>query len=153
MVTYNARYVWTISAVAALGGLLFGYDFVVIGGAKPFYESYFRLDSQQLVGWANSCALLGCLVVRSLGHRQRPVGRKKLLIFSAILFAVSSILTGWAETFTAFVIWRIAGGMAIGVASNASPVYIAEVSPAPWRGRMVSLNQLTIVMGILSRRS
>jgi len=148
---YNARYVWMLSAVAALGGLLFGYDFVVIGGAKPFYESYFRLDSQQLVGWANSCALLGCLVGSILsGVASGRLGRKKLLIFSAILFAVSSVLTGWAQTFASFVSWRIAGGMAIGVASNASPIYIAEVSPAPWRGRMVSLNQLTIVIGILA---
>ena len=113
---YNARYVWTLSAVAALGGLLFGYDFVVIGGAKPFYESYFRLDSQQLVGWANSCALLGCLVGSILsGVGSGRLGRKKLLIFSAILFAVSSVLTGWAQTFASFVSWRIAGGMAIGV--------------------------------------
>ncbi len=83
MVNYNARYVWTISAVAALGGLLFGYDFVVIGGAKPFYESYFRLTSQHLVGWANSCALLGCLVGSILsGAASDRFGRKKLLIFS-----------------------------------------------------------------------
>jgi sugar porter (SP) family MFS transporter len=151
MVTYNARYVWTLSTVAALGGLLFGYDFVVIGGAKPFYESYFRLSSQQLVGWANSCALLGCLAGSILsGISSAALGRKKLLIFAAILFAVSSILTGWAHTFTEFVVWRMAGGIAIGVASNVSPVYIAEISPAPWRGRMVSLNQLTIVLGIVS---
>ena len=110
---YNARYVWIISAVAALGGLLFGYDFVVIGGAKPFYESYFRLDSQQLVGWANSCALLGCLVGSILsGVASGRLGRKKLLIFSAVLFAVSSVLTGWAQTFLSFVLWRITGGIA-----------------------------------------
>jgi SP family xylose:H+ symportor-like MFS transporter len=151
MEKYNARYVWTISAVAALGGLLFGYDFVVIGGAKPFYESYFRLDSQQLIGWANSCALLGCLAGSIVsGTASDRLGRKKLLIFSAILFAVSSILTGWASVFDWFVVWRIAGGVAIGIASNISPIYIAEVSPAPWRGRLVSLNQLTIVIGILA---
>jgi SP family xylose:H+ symportor-like MFS transporter len=149
--TYHTRYVWTLSAVAALGGLLFGYDFVVIGGAKPFYESYFRLESQQLIGWANSCALLGCLGGSIVsGAASDRLGRKLLLILAAILFAVSSILTGWAQTFTWFVICRIAGGMAIGIASNVSPVYIAEVSPAPWRGRMVSLNQLTIVIGILA---
>ena len=60
--TYNAPYVWTISSVAALGGLLFGYDWVVIGGAKPFYERFFRLTTEQQVGWANSCALVGCLI-------------------------------------------------------------------------------------------
>ena len=118
METYNARYVWTLASIAALGGLLFGYDFVVIGGAKPFYEAYFRLESQQLVGWANSCALLGCLAGSVVsGAASDRLGRKKLLIFAAILFAVSSILTGWAQSFTAFVVWRIAGGMAIGVAS------------------------------------
>ena len=150
-IQFNARYVWTISAVAALGGLLFGYDFVVIGGAKPFYESFFRLESQQLIGWANSCALLGCLLGSLIsGAASDYFGRKKLLISSAIIFAVSSLLTGWAESFNAFVLWRITGGVAIGIASNISPIYIAEVSPAEWRGRMVSLNQLTIVIGILA---
>jgi sugar porter (SP) family MFS transporter len=150
-VKYNTRYVFAISMVAALGGLLFGYDWVVIGGAKPFYEKFFYLNTEQQVGWANSCALLGCLlgsiVAGSAGDR---FGRKKLLIASAALFAVSSIFTGWADTFTEFVCWRIAGGVAIGIASNISPVYIAEVSPAAWRGRMVALNQLTIVIGILA---
>jgi len=148
---YNARYVWMISAVAALGGLLFGYDFVVIGGAKPFYERCFRLNGEHLVGWANSCALLGCLLgSMAAGGLSERLGRKKLLILSAFLFAISSVLTGWAPVFTWFVVWRIVGGVAIGMASNVSPMYIAEVSPAAWRGRLVSLNQLTIVVGILS---
>jgi SP family xylose:H+ symportor-like MFS transporter len=78
---FNARYVWTLPAVAALGGLLFGYDFLVFGGAKPFYESYFRLESQQLIGWANSCALLGCLLGSIIsGAVADRLGRKKLLI-------------------------------------------------------------------------
>jgi sugar porter (SP) family MFS transporter len=148
---YNARYVWLLATVAALGGLLFGYDWVVIGGAKPFYEAFFRLDSERLIGWANSCALLGCLLGSLFaGAAADRFGRKKLLIASAVLFAVSSLLTGWSSTFTAFVIWRITGGVAIGIASNVSPVYIAEVSPAPWRGRLVSMNQMTIVVGILA---
>jgi MFS transporter, SP family, xylose:H+ symportor len=147
----NARYVFGISMVAALGGLLFGYDWVVIGGAKPFYEKFFLLSTEQQIGWANSCALLGCLLgsITAGGVGDR-LGRKKLLIASAALFAISSVLTGWAHTFTEFVFWRIVGGIAIGIASNISPVYIAEVSPAKWRGRLVALNQLTIVMGILS---
>jgi MFS transporter, SP family, xylose:H+ symportor len=144
---YNAGYVWPLAGVAALGGLLFGYDFVVIGGAKPFYESFFRLASAAQIGWANSCALLGSVFSGAAADR---FGRKRLLIASAVLFAVSSVLTGWAPVFLAFVVWRIAGGVAIGIASNVSPVYIAEISPAPWRGRLVSLNQMTIVMGILS---
>lgn len=148
---YNSGYVWSISSAGALGGLLFGYDWVVIGGAKPFYERYFQLNSEGLVGWANSCALVGCLLGSMIaGGMSDRLGRKKLLTLSAILFAVSSVLTGWAHHFSSFVFWRIIGGVAIGIASNVSPTYIAEVSPAAWRGRLVTLNQLTIVVGILA---
>ena len=148
---YNSGYVWSISSAGALGGLLFGYDWVVIGGAKPFYERYFQLNSEGLVGWANSCALVGCLLGSMIaGGVSDGFGRKKLLALSAILFAVSSVLTGWAHHFSSFVFWRIIGGVAIGIASNVSPTYIAEVSPAAWRGRLVTLNQLTIVVGILA---
>jgi len=137
--------------VAALGGLLFGYDWVVIGGAKPFYEKFFYLSTEQQIGWANSCALLGCLLGSiAAGGASDRCGRKKLLIASAAIFAVSSVMTGWAHTFAEFICWRIAGGVAIGIASNISPVYIAEVSPTEWRGRMVALNQLTTVLGILA---
>ncbi len=146
----DLRYVLTISTIGALGGLLFGYDWVVIGGAKPFFEKCFRLDSEELVGWANSCALLGCLLGSTIsGWISDRFGRKNGLLLSAILFAVSSVLTGWAATFAAFVVWRILGGVAIGMASGISPMYIAEISPAQWRGRLVALNQLTIVIGIL----
>lgn len=148
---FHSGYVWLISGAAALGGLLFGYDWVVIGGAKPFYEAYFHLNSQALIGWANSCALVGCLLGSLLsGGISDRFGRKKLLILSALLFAISSVFTGWAYTFTAFIAWRIIGGVAIGIASNMSPTYIAEVSPAAWRGRLVALNQFTIVIGILA---
>lgn len=144
-------YIWTIAFIAALGGLLFGYDWVVIGGAKPFYEVYFHLVSEFQIGWANSCALLGCFAGSLFaGAAAEKLGRKKLLLISAFLFAASSILTGWAHTFTAFIFWRITGGVAIGLASNVSPMYIAEISPAEWRGRLVSLNQLAIVIGILA---
>lgn len=145
------KYIWTIAFIAALGGLLFGYDWVVIGGAKPFYEVYFHLTSEALIGWANSCALLGCFAGSLLaGPGADKFGRKKLLVISALLFALSSIFTGWASTFSAFILWRITGGIAIGLASNVSPMYIAEISPAKWRGRLVSLNQLAIVIGILA---
>jgi SP family xylose:H+ symportor-like MFS transporter len=148
---YDKFYVWSNTLVAALGGFLFGYDWVVIGGAKPFYEKFFQLHSESLIGWANSCALIGCLAGSVIsGKLSERFGRKKLLIFSAVLFAVSSLLTGWAQTFFSFIAWRIIGGVAIGIASTVTPTYIAEISPAPWRGRMVSLNQLTIVVGILS---
>jgi sugar porter (SP) family MFS transporter len=144
-------YVWTIAFVAALGGLLFGYDWVVIGGAKPFYEAYFHLTSDAVVGWANSCALIGCFAGSLLaGPAADKLGRKKLLAISALLFAVSSIFTGWAHAFSSFIFWRITGGVAIGLASNVSPMYIAEISPAEWRGRLVSMNQLAIVIGILT---
>lgn len=148
---YNLAYVWTICLVAALGGLLFGYDWVVIGGAKPFFEAHFDLKSETLSGWANSCALLGCLLGSLIsGGLSDQLGRKKLLLASAFLFAVSSVLTGWASSFPSFVVWRIVGGVAIGMASNLSPMYIAEVAPARIRGRLVAVNQLTIVIGILA---
>ncbi len=149
--SFDGFRVWLLAGVAALGGLLFGYDWVVIGGAKPFYEKFFHLHSEQAIGWANSCALLGCLLGSlASGAASDRFGRKKLLVTSALLFTVSSVLTGWAATFPQFVFWRIAGGVAIGIASNISPVYIAEISPARWRGRMVALNQMTIVVGILA---
>ncbi len=146
----STPYVWGIAVVAALGGLLFGYDWVVIGGARQFFEVYFHLRTASAVGWANSCALIGCflgsLVAGALADRY---GRKPVLVLSAVLFAVSSIFTGWAPNFTAFIAWRIAGGIAIGLSSNVSPLYIAEISPAAHRGRLVSLNQFAIVIGIL----
>ena len=143
-------YVWLVAMVGALGGLLFGYDWVVIGGAKAFYEQYFQLQSPSLEGWAMSCALIGCLVgaVTSGGLSNR-FGRKRVLTLAALIFAVSSLGTGLAEDFLAFVAWRMLGGYAIGLASGISPMYIAEISPAHLRGRMVTLNQLAIVFGIL----
>ncbi len=146
----DLRYVWTISLVAALGGLLFGYDWVVIGGAKPFFERFFALTSASARGWANSCALIGCLVgAVAAGALSDRFGRKRLLTVAASVFIVTSIGNGLAPNFTIFVLWRMLGGTAIGLASNLSPMYIAEVAPARMRGRLVSLNQLTIVIGIL----
>jgi MFS transporter, SP family, xylose:H+ symportor len=146
----STGYLWRIALAAALGGLLFGYDWVVIGGARQFYEMYFHLSSASLVGWANSCALLGCLLGSiAAGYLAERLGRRRVLLISALLFGVSSALTGWAFTFASFIFWRIAGGVAIGLASNVSPLYIAEISPAAMRGRLVSLNQFAIVVGIL----
>jgi SP family xylose:H+ symportor-like MFS transporter len=143
-------YVWGIAIAAALGGLLFGYDWVVIGGARQFYEVYFHLTSPTVVGWANSCALIGCLIGSlAAGYLAERYGRRPILLVAAVLFAVSSVLTGLARSFDAFIVWRIAGGIAIGLASNVSPLYIAEISPAQLRGRLVSLNQFAIVVGIL----
>jgi sugar porter (SP) family MFS transporter len=149
--SYNFGYVWMISLVAALGGLLFGYDWVVIGGAKPFFERYFHLTDAAQSGWANSCALIGCLVGALVaGALSDRFGRKRLLIFSAALFAGTSLGNAFASNFTVFVAWRMLGGVAIGLASNLSPMYIAEIAPAPMRGKLVSINQLTIVIGILA---
>ncbi len=146
----TTSYVWGIAIAAALGGLLFGYDWVVIGGAREFYEVYFHLTSSALVGWANSCALLGCLFGSiAAGSLADRFGRRRILLLSAILFAISSVFTGAANSFTAFIAWRIIGGSAIGLSSNVAPVYIAEISPAAARGRLVSLNQFAIVVGIL----
>jgi len=143
-------YIWGIALVAALGGLLFGYDWVVIGGARQFYEVYFHLTSAALVGWANSCALVGCLLGSlAAGTLADRYGRRRVLLAAAVLFAISSVLTGWAWSFPAFILWRILGGTAIGLSSNVSPLYIAEISPAAHRGRLVSLNQFAIVVGIL----
>lgn len=134
-----------------MGGLLFGYDWVVIGGAKIFYEPFFGLEgSAGLRGWAMSSALIGCLAGALLsGVWSDKYGRKKMLIIASFLFVLSAIGTGAVDNFTYFIIYRIVGGLGIGIASNVSPVYIAEVSPARVRGRFVSLNQLTIVLGIL----
>src|SRR5580698_1230034 len=146
----NTIYLWTIALVAAMGGLLFGYDWVVIGGARQFYEGYFHLTSEQLIGWANGCALIGCFVGSLLaGYAGERFGRRRVLLAAAILFATSSALTGWAYSFGTFIFWRIVGGTAIGLSSNVSPLYIAEISPAAIRGRLVSLNQFAIVVGIL----
>jgi SP family arabinose:H+ symporter-like MFS transporter len=147
---YNRSFVWSVCLVAALGGLLFGYDWVVISGADIFYEKFFGLATSAEVGWAKSCALVGCLLGAVMsGMLSDRFGRKRLLILSAFLFTVSSFGTGLANAYTTFVGWRIIGGAAIGLASNLSPMYIAEVAPAQVRGKLVSINQLTIVIGIL----
>lgn len=144
-------YVWLISLIAACGGLLFGYDWVVIGGAAKFYEAYFHLTDPWHIGWAQGCALLGCLLgALGSGWMCDRHGRKPVLIVAALVFVVSSIGIALTASFTAFWLWRILGGVGIGLASNVSPLYIAEIAPARMRGMLVSLNQLTIVIGILA---
>lgn len=148
----SQRFLIFICSVAAMGGLLFGYDWVVIGGAKPFYEQFFGIsDSPSLQGLAMTTANIGCLVgAITAGWLADRLGRKPLLIIAAVLFTVSAIATGAFNDFTMFNIARFIGGVGIGVASALSPMYIAEVSPANMRGRLVSLNQMTIVLGILA---
>lgn len=148
--TKATRAVWLAAAVSALGGLLFGYDWVVIGGAKPFYEASFGLVTPTQQAWAVSCALIGCLVgAMASGALADRWGRKPALLVAAVIFAVSSIGTALAGDFGTFVAWRIAGGVAIGMASGLSPLYIAEIAPAASRGRLVCLNQIAIVLGVL----
>ena len=152
MKSQSKLFIYFICMVSAMGGLLFGYDWVVIGGAKPFYELYFSIDNNPVMqGVAMTTALVGCLVGAMVaGSAADRFGRKPLLMLSAVLFTVSAIATGLFNDFTLFNIARFVGGIGIGIASALAPMYIAEVSPAEIRGRMVSLNQMTIVLGILS---
>ena len=144
-------FIYFICSVSAMGGLLFGYDWVVIGGAKPFYELFFGIsESPVMQGVAMSTALVGCLVGAMVaGALADRYGRKPLLTTAAVLFTLSAVGTGLFNDFSLFNIARFIGGVGIGVASALSPMYIAEVSPTEIRGRMVSLNQMTIVLGIL----
>jgi len=167
---YNTSYIWTIALIAALGGLLFGYDWVVIGGAAKFYEAFFQLKdtARELAqdagfweklkvsiisptGWAQSCALLGCLVGSlTSGALSDRFGRKPILIGAAFNFVLSSVGIAFASSFSVFVAWRMLGGISIGLASNISPMYISEMAPAHYRGLLVAINQLTIVLGIVA---
>ena len=148
----NSLYLFFIVLISALGGLLFGYDWVVIGGAKPFYEVFFNIaNSPSMQGWVMGSAILGCLLgVMISGSMSDKYGRKPLLIVASILFTLAAVGTGFANTVTIFIVWRIVGGIGIGIASNLSPMYIAEIAPSESRGKLVSINQLTIVFGILA---
>lgn len=145
-------FVVAISLAAAVGGLMFGWDWVVIGGAKPFFERYFGItDDPGLSGWANSCALLGCFVGAVAGGAMSDVlGRKKPLLVAALLFGIASAGNALADSFSIFVAWRVVGGIAIGLASSLTPLYIAEIAPAHLRGRLVAMNQVAIMVGIFA---
>jgi sugar porter (SP) family MFS transporter len=141
-------YVYILSCIAAVGGLLFGFDFGVISGAIPFVTKQFQLDAYQQ-GFATSSAIIGCIFgALFAGILCDKYGRKKILMGTALLFAISAVLSSIPQTLTQLVIARFIGGLAVGVASMVSPMYIAEISPARIRGRLVSVNQFAIILGI-----
>lgn len=138
-----------ITSVVALGGLLFGYDTAVISGAIGLLQVHFGLTAAQ-TGWAASSALAGCVAGAVVaGKGADRFGRHRFLLLASVCFLVSAVGTALASSFTSFIAFRILGGVGIGIASLVSPLYIAESSPAYWRGRLVSVNQLAIVLGML----
>lgn len=138
-----------ISIVASLGGLLFGFDIAIISGTVPFIKDYFSLNDLML-GWGVSSLLIGCVIGAAFaGKLADRFGRRKMLIVTSLFFAVSCLATGLAHNFVYFFLVRMVGGLAVGSASILSPMYISEISPSKYRGRMVVLYQLAIVTGIL----
>ncbi|MEN8118668.1 MAG: D-xylose transporter XylE [Bacteroidota bacterium] len=166
---FNKKKVYAISLVVVLGGFLFGYDTAVISGTVESLNKFFveplslsEKYANSLLGFIVSSALIGCILGSALGgYLSQKMGRKKSLILAAALFIVSSIGSAWPEiglaavgkgdynVLTPFIIYRIIGGIGIGIASVLSPMYIAEVAPAAIRGKLVSWNQMAIVSGIL----
>jgi sugar porter (SP) family MFS transporter len=145
---FNARVV-LITVGAALGGFLFGFDTSVINGAVDSINKHFDISNTGLQGFAVSSALLGCAIgAWFAGGIANRLGRIPVMVIAAILFLVSSVLTGLAPNVPLFIIWRVLGGLGVGAASVIAPAYIAEVSPARVRGRLGSLQQLAIVLGI-----
>lgn len=142
-------YVYLVAGVAALGGLLFGYDTGVVNGAISPLQEYFEL-TEAMKGWATACALLGCVIgALFAGMLSDWLGRKWVLLLCAVFFAISAIGSAIPEQFYVFYIARILGGMGVGAASIISPVYIAEIAPAKIRGQLVTVYQLAIVVGIM----
>jgi SP family arabinose:H+ symporter-like MFS transporter len=138
------------ATVSTLGGLLFGYDNIVISGAIGFLSKLFQLDAAG-IGWAAGCALVGCIAgCAAAGTVADYLGKKKGLALCALCFALSSVGMLFAENLHQFVLWRLIGGVGIGAASVISPNYIAEIAPTRVRGRCVTLYQLGIVVGILA---
>ena len=147
--SYNRAYVYAISAVVALGGILFGFDMVIISGTVPFFTEYFALNETS-TGWAVGCINLGAAVGALLaGKLSSALGRKNTLLIAAFMFAVTGVATGWATNFDFFIVARLISGVAVGVAALVCPMYIAEVAPASMRGRLVAFYQLAIVSGLL----
>jgi MFS transporter, SP family, arabinose:H+ symporter len=145
----NLAFIWWLTITASLGGLLFGYDTAVISGTLSMVRIQFGLNSA-MEGWYVSSALVGCVIgVSFAGWLSDKYGRKKMLLVSAVLFTVSAVGCALISSFSALAIYRLIGGMGVGIASMLSPMYISEISPASLRGRFVALYQLAITVGIL----
>ena len=147
--SFNSAYIIGISFISALGGYLFGFDFAVISGALPFLRSEFELTALWegfLTGSLALGCIIGCLLAGTLADR---FGRRPGLLLAAFIFTLSSLGMAFAPTLSVFIMMRFCAGIGVGMASLLSPMYIAEISPAPVRGRNVAINQLTIVIGIL----
>ena len=146
----NSGYVLFMAVVAAIGGILFGYDTAVISGTISSVSGQFSLDTIQQ-GWYVGCALVGSIIgVLFAGTLSDSIGRKKTMLIAATLFCLSAIFCAASAGFVQLVCFRIIGGMGIGIVSIVSPVYISEVSPADRRGTMVSLYQLAVTIGFLA---
>lgn len=146
---FNQGYMLKISFIAAMGGYLFGFDFAVISGALPFLKEQFGLN-EYWEGFATASLALGCIIgCIAAGKIAEVHGRKKALLISAAIFLVSSIAMGLANRLSLFIAARFLAGAGVGMASVVSPLFIAEIAPAQVRGKMVAINQLTIVTGIL----
>ena len=146
----SRRHLVVATIVSALGGLLFGYDNIVISGAIGYLARFFELDEAR-IGWAAGCALIGCIVgSATAGWIVDRLGGKVGLWLCAVCFALSSLGVWFAGSLTQFVLWRMIGGLGIGAASIVAPMYIAEIAPTRMRGRLVTFYQLGIVLGILS---
>jgi sugar porter (SP) family MFS transporter len=147
--SHNKAYVTSISLVASLGGLLFGFDTAVISGAEKTIQELFQLNSFWH-GFTIAIALIGTLIGALLAGKPADIyGRKKILIIIALLYAISAIGSALAQTWAYFLIYRFIGGLGVGASSVIGPMYIAEIAPAKIRGRLVASFQLNIVAGIL----
>lgn len=144
----NTKYIVLVSLTVALGGFLMGFDASVISGVVKFIEPEFELSKLEL-GWAvSSLTLTATMAMLFAGHLSDKYGRKRILSISALLYALSAILSALAPSFTFLVIARMIGGLGVGVSLIIAPIYIAEIAPAKLRGTMVSFNQFNIVLGI-----
>jgi MFS transporter, SP family, arabinose:H+ symporter len=145
----NLPYVLFLAATAATGGLLFGFDIAIISGAGPFLVRHFGLNDLSL-GVAFSSLLFGCIIGSGVAGRITDrYGRRRILLWVAVLFALTSAATGLAWSFQSFLAARFLGGLAVGAVSLASPMYVSEVAPPTLRGRLGALYQMSIVTGIL----